>query len=97
MDWRDGLPRLREARASKTIGPTIDRLDTGRDILLVRPVTEISDQWKAPWTALVRRRSAQWARLLRDDPRFVRRAVAPDGPTAAESGVRATLYTKVAD
>ncbi|HEV2771589.1 MAG TPA: glycosyltransferase family 39 protein [Thermoleophilaceae bacterium] len=97
MDWRDALGRLEEARASKTIGPTLDRLDTGRDILLVRPVTEISDQWKAPWTELVRKRSAQWARLLREDSRFVRRAVAPDGPTPAESGVRATLYTKVND
>jgi len=97
MDWRDVLGRLQEARASKTIGPTLDRLDTGKDILLVRPVTEISDQWKAPWTELVRKRSAQWARLLREDSRFVRRAVAPDGPTPAESGVRATLYTKVND
>ena len=97
MDWRDALDRLREARASKTIGPTLDSLDRGKDIMLVRPVTENEDQWRAPWTALVRRRSTQWARLLREDRRFVRRAVAPDGTFAADSGVRATLYTKVAD
>jgi mannosyltransferase len=97
MDWRDVLDRLREARASKTIGPTLEKLNAGKDILLVRPVTENSSSWKAPWTALVRRRSSQWARLLREDPRFVRRAVAPDGPYAATNGVRATLYTKVHD
>lgn len=97
MDWRHVLERLREARASKTIKPTLDSLDAGKDILLVRPITERRSQWKSPWTALVRRRSAQWARLLREDPRFVRRAVSPDGAYAATSGVRATLYTKVHD
>jgi mannosyltransferase len=98
MDWRDVLDRLRDARASKTLGPALDNLHTGKDILLVRPVTENSSSWKADWTALVRKRSAQYSRLLREDPRFVRRAVAPDDdPYAATNGVRATLYTKVHD
>jgi mannosyltransferase len=97
MDWRDVLGRLQQARASQTLGPALDNLDRGKDILLVRPVTENSSSWKADWTALVRKRSAQYARLLREDPRFVRRAVAPDGPYAATNGVRATLYTKVHD
>ena len=97
MDWRDVLDRLREARASETLGPALDNLDTGKDILLVRPVTENSSNWKADWTELVRKRSTQYARLLRKDPRFVRRVVAPDGPDAATNGVRATLYTKVHD
>ena len=97
MDWRDVLGRLRDARASKTIGPALDNLDAGKDILLVRPVTENSENWKAPWTELVRTRSSQWARLLREDERFVRRAVAPDGEYSALNGVRATLYTKVRD
>ena len=72
-------------------------MDTGKDVLLVRPVTENSSSWKAEWTALVRKRSRQYAKLLRKDPRFVRRAVAPAGPYAATNGVRATLYTKVHD
>ncbi len=97
MDWRDVLPRLRKARSSETIAPMLDTLRPGKDILLVRPVTENNASWKAPWTSLVRRRSAQWARLLREDPRFVRRAFAPDGPSSGENGVRATLYTKVND
>jgi hypothetical protein len=72
-------------------------LALAKDILLVRPVTENSSNWKADWTELVRKRSTQYARLLRKDPRFVRRVVAPDGPDAATNGVRATLYTKVHD
>ena len=97
MDWRDVLGRLRAASASKTLGPALDNLGKGQDILLVRPVTENSSNWKAEWTALVRKRDRQYARLLRKDQRFVRRAVAPAGPYAASNGVRATLYTKVND
>lgn len=97
MDWRDVLDQLRDARPSKTLKPALDTLQPGKDILLVRPVTENSTSWKAAWTSLVRRRSAQYARMLRRDPRFVRRAVAPAGPYAADNGVRATLYTKVND
>ena len=95
MDWRDVLDRLKEARPHRTMEPTLDTLEPGKDVLLVRPVTENNENWKAPWTSLVRKRSAQWSRRLRHDPRFVRRAVAPDRPSAATSGVRATLYTKV--
>jgi mannosyltransferase len=95
MDWRDVQGRLEDARASRTMQPTLDSLAPGKDLLLVRPVTANEQNWSAPWTALVRKRSGQWARLLRRDGRFVRRAVSPERPTAAESGVRATLYTKV--
>jgi mannosyltransferase len=97
MDWRDVLDRLTEARPSQTLGPVLDDLDTGRDILLVRPVTANASNWKAEWTELVRRRSAQYGRLLREDRRFVRRAIAPDEPSSAPNGVKATLYTKVHD
>jgi mannosyltransferase len=95
MDWRDVLPRLQEARPSKVMGPTLDNLAPGKNLLLVRPVTKNELNWSAPWTSLVSRRSGQWAEALRHDPRFARRAVAPEGSSSAMSGVRATLYTKI--
>ncbi|HLL87472.1 MAG TPA: glycosyltransferase family 39 protein [Thermoleophilaceae bacterium] len=95
MDWRDVMPRLEEARPWESMEATIDKLPPGNDLLLVRPVTENEQNWSAPWTSLVRRRSSQWSRQLRHDPRFVRRAVSPERPSGATSGVRATLYTKI--
>jgi hypothetical protein len=44
----------------------------------------------------VRRRSAQWARALERDPRFVRRAAAPVSGRTARHSIRALVYTKVA-
>ena len=34
----------------------------------MRPLTEGAKNWKASWTQLVRRRSAQWGDLLATDP-----------------------------
>ena len=98
MDWRDVLGRLEAARASKTLGPALDNLDRGKDILLVRPVTENSSSWKAEWTALVRKRSR---RSTRGCCARIRASSAerwrPTVPTPRANGVRATLYTKVHD
>ena len=33
----------------------------------MRPLTEGVQNWKEPWTKLVRRRSAQWGQILSDD------------------------------
>jgi mannosyltransferase len=60
----------------------------------VAPVTEERRDWRAPWTQLVRRRSAQWGALLEraemrqvaTAPRFYREALTV--------GLRAVLYHK---
>ena len=56
----------------------IQLLPVGGQILYIRPLTEGVASWGSPWTALIRRRSAQWAAIIRDDKQFVKVAVAPD-------------------
>jgi mannosyltransferase len=94
MDWRDALRRLRAAQPGETLGPLLARLPTGRRLLLVRPVIEEAKSWRAPWTSLVRRRSAEWATLVARDGRFVQIAGAAGSPRALK-GVRALVYEKV--
>jgi hypothetical protein len=58
-------------------------------------VTSRVDDWDAPWTQLVRRRSAQWGYALATDPRFKRiGAVPPFYRRATRIGVRGVLYEK---
>ena len=67
-------------------------------MLLVHPVTTNIDDWDAPWTQLVRRRSAQWGQALELDKRFTRdAAVPPFYRRAGRIGVRGVLYTKTSD
>ena len=103
MDWRDALPRLREARPRGRLSPLLANLQVGSRVLLVRPIISNPDDWDAPWTRAVRRRSTQWGRALDRDSRFVRIATAPrfgcrlrpEGtPRARCIGVRAVVYTK---
>ena len=96
MDWRDSLDRLKAARPESSLQPLLRRLPEGRQVLLVRPVIDSRSDWNAPWTRLVRRRSAQWARALERDPSFVRRAAAPVSGRTARHSIRAVVYTKVA-
>jgi hypothetical protein len=94
MDWRDALERLEAARPARTLEPLLADLPAARQVLIVHPIVDRSG-WSAPWTQLVRRRSAQWGRALERDPRFAREAVLPrfyDGATRV--GVRAVLYRK---
>jgi hypothetical protein len=61
----------------------------------VHPVTSRVDDWDAPWTQLVRRRSAQWGYALATDPRLERiEAVPPFYKRATRIGVRGVLYEK---
>ncbi|HLM49505.1 MAG TPA: glycosyltransferase family 39 protein [Solirubrobacteraceae bacterium] len=96
MDWRDALERMR-ATGVGVLGPTLDRLPVGRRLLLVSPITDAPSRWRAPWTSLVRRRSAQWGQAVQADRRLRVRAVAPGFyKNAANVGLRAVLYEKVA-
>jgi|SRR5579884_30660 len=77
MNWVDALKRLEHANPRAVLEPLIASLSPGQQLLFVRPMTEGAQSWKAPWTELVRRRSAQWGALLAADPRLRPVAVAP--------------------
>ena len=60
-----------------------------------RALAERVDDWDAPWTELVRRRSAQWGEALATDKRFERVAVVPPFyRRATRIGVRGVIYEK---
>jgi mannosyltransferase len=64
MDWVFALKHLRAAQARPTSAALLASLKPGQQLLFVRPLTEGARNWKAPWTQLVRRRSAQWGAIL---------------------------------
>ena len=97
MDWRDALARLRSARVDNTLEPLLDTVPVGGHVLIVRPIIRSDASWNAPWTSLVRRRSAQWDRALAADERFGRIDVEPNRYGDVIEGVRAKLYTKIAE
>ena len=67
MNWSGALRRLRDANPQATLGRTVATLKPGQQLLFLRPLTEGATNWKAPWTRLVRRRSAQWGQILTND------------------------------
>jgi hypothetical protein len=98
MDWRDVQDEMEAATPAKNLKPLLDRLPRSRRVLLVHPVTSSIDDWDAPWTLLVRRRSAQWGQALEADPRFTHdKAVPAFYRRARRIGVRGVLYTKTRD
>ncbi len=98
MDWRDAQERLEDATVEKNLTPLLDKLPRSRRVLLVHPVTSNNGDWDAPWTQLVRRRSAQWGQALEADPRFTREAAVPSFyRRAGRIGVRGVLYRKTLD
>ena len=95
MDWTDGFDRLEEATPATNLTPLLDNLPTGGRVLIVHPVTSRADDWDAPWTQLVRRRSAQWGAALAADERFERVGPVPRNyRRATRIGVRGVLYEK---
>jgi hypothetical protein len=67
MDWVDALKKLQNSQPATTLDPLVASLKPGQQLLYVRPLTEGAMNWKAPWTQLVRRRSAQLGQILQDD------------------------------
>ena len=98
MDWRDVKEKLEDATPAKNLSPLLDKLPRSRQVLLVHPVTSDIESWDAPWTQLVRRRSAQWGRAMELDGRFTREAaVPPFYRRARRIGVRGVLYRKTSE
>jgi mannosyltransferase len=93
MDWDNGLERMEASTPAKDLEPLLARLPRRSRVLLVRPATLSVDDWDAPWTRLIRRRSAQWGQALSRNKRFVRGAVVPEFyRPATRIGVRGVLY-----
>jgi mannosyltransferase len=67
FDWVDALKRLKRTQPASTLDPLVAGLKPGQQLLFVRPLTEGAQNWQAPWTLLVRRRSAQWSQILTND------------------------------
>ena len=96
FDWRDALQRLRDAKPHRVLASYVSSLRPGQTLLLVNPIIRTAS-WGAPWTALVRKRSAQWQRQADRNPRLVRIGVQPRfGHGVLPRGVRVTLYRKTA-
>jgi 4-amino-4-deoxy-L-arabinose transferase-like glycosyltransferase len=96
MDWTDSQDRLKHATVVTKLEPLLANLPRSTRLLLVEPVTERVDDWDAPWTQLVRRRSAQWGYAVATDPRFKRIGVVPPNyRRATRIGVRGVLYEKI--
>lgn len=70
MDWRDVTARLKKTRASRTLTPILDGMRRGQQLYLIRPITSRKNEWTAPWTSLVKRRSLQWIHAVERDKRF---------------------------
>ncbi len=98
MNWVNALSRLQNANPAATLHSLLSGVAPGQRILFVRPITEGAYNWKAPWTRLVRRRSAQWGALLAADPQLKELAWAPHNYRAPAWGVadEAILYQKLA-
>jgi mannosyltransferase len=99
MNWVHALKRLQNAPPAATLDPLVASLRPGQQLLYIRPLTEGANNWKAPWTSLVRLRAAQWGRILQDDVRsgvLKPVAVAPHNYRGASIlAYSAVLYEKV--
>ncbi len=86
---------MEDATPRKNLDPLLAKLPRGAQVLIVYPMTSRVDDWDAPWTQLVRRRSAQWGHALATNPDFkLVAAVPPFYKRATRIGVRGVLYEK---
>lgn len=96
MNWVDALTRYRNAVPSKVLPPLLNALKPGQQVLFIRPLTEGANNWQAPWTVLIRRRSAQWGAIISADKQLVPEAWAPHNYRGACCVAdSAVLYKKV--
>jgi hypothetical protein len=96
MDWVGAMDRLKAATPQKNLEPLLAPLKPGQHVLLLRPVVGGTSGWGAPWTSLVRERSADWARALLHDSRFKLTRRLPKLRTDyTPKGLRALIFTRV--
>jgi hypothetical protein len=68
-DWSDSLSHLKHTRPIPSLNRIVNGMHAGQQLLFVRPLTAGAQNWKAPWTLYIRRRSAQWGAGLTADVR----------------------------
>ena len=94
-DWRDGVERLERTSAARDLGPLLDTVPPGGRVVLVVPQIYNLDQWRAPWTSLVRERSEEWLAFMDGDSRFSRTDVEPPTPEQrVPYAVRAEVFVR---
>jgi len=95
QDWADALHHLESSQPERVLPPLLAKLRPGQKVLFVRPITDGIENWRAPWTQLVRRRSAQWGAILADDPALRQVQLAPQFYRGASTvGDSAVVYEK---
>jgi hypothetical protein len=77
MNWVNALKRYQDSDPGKVLPPLLSSLKPGQQLLYIRPMTEGAQNWEAPWTILIRRRSAQWGAIIQADKQLVPEAYAP--------------------
>ncbi len=96
MNWINALPRIRSLKPQQIAPKLLASMRVGQQLLFIRPLTEGAQNWKAPWTKMVRRRSAQWGDIIEADRQFVPVAWAPHNYRGACCVAdSAVLYKKV--
>jgi mannosyltransferase len=94
-DWRDGVTRLEQTSAPLDLRPLLDSLSPGSRLVLVQPTIYALRRWSAPWTSLIRVRSEEWSRAVRNDRRFQVSAIYPPSPFPEHPNpVKATMMVK---
>jgi hypothetical protein len=76
MNWDDAYTRLARADPTRQLAGLLASLAPGHHLLYIRPLTEGARAWSPSWSALVRRRAAQWGALLADSHQL---EVVPEG------------------
>jgi len=94
-DWRDGVERLEASRPENNLAPLLDALPVGGRLVLVEPEIYSRRRWSAPWSSLVRVRTAEWRAWMVGDARFRVVAMRPETfDPPAPNPVRATVFLK---
>jgi hypothetical protein len=94
-DWRDGTERLGATSAPRDLKPVLDAMKPGQRLALIQPIIFDVRRWRAPWTELVRLRSAEWSQYLSNDNRFSVAAQEPELPMDRRPNpVQATVVVK---
>jgi len=77
MNWVNAMKRYRASNPNTVLTKELNALSPGQQVLFIRPLTEGTANWAAPWTEEIRRRSAQWGAILAADKQLQKEAWAP--------------------
>ncbi|MGH2910180.1 MAG: glycosyltransferase family 39 protein, partial [Solirubrobacteraceae bacterium] len=67
MDWVDALHQITTTNPVASANRIVGEMHPGQQLLFIRSLTEGAQNWKAPWTAAILLRSAQWGAAFSHD------------------------------